>query len=110
MMFSLHLAEVPGENELFLTGRGKLAGFVRSRRILPSGFTPPEQRVVPFAHSLGLLDSRSLAVHCVRVNEEDADILARSGASVCLYPKSNTWIDVGPAPAAMLYSDRKSVV
>lgn len=102
--FSLHLAEVPGENELFLTGGGKLAEFVRSRRILPSGFVPPEQRVVPFAHSLGLLDNRSLAVHCVRVNEEDADILAHSGASVCLCPRSNTWIGVGPAPAAMLHA------
>ena len=43
-------------------------------------------------------------MHCVRVNEEDADILARSGASVCLCPRSNAWIGVGPAPAAMLHA------
>ena len=40
----------------------------------------------------------------MRVNEEDADILAHSGVSVCLCPRSNTWIGVGPAPAAMLHA------
>lgn len=102
--FSLHLAEVPGENELFLSGAGELAGFLRARRILPSGFSPPGTRAIPLAHALGLLDRRSLAVHCVHANEEDAAILKQSGASVCLCPRSNAWIGVGRPPAAMLYA------
>lgn len=102
--FSLHLAEVPGENELLLRGTGDLADFVQARRILPKSFVPSGLRAVPFAHSMGLLDQKTLAVHCVHVSEEDVEILAQSGASVCLCPRSNAWIGVGQAPAAMLHA------
>jgi cytosine/adenosine deaminase-related metal-dependent hydrolase len=100
--FSLHLAEVPGENEFFLRGAGSFADFVQARRLLPKNFASPGLRAVPFAHGLGLLDQHTLAVHCVHVREDDAEILAQSGASVCLCPRSNAWIGVGQAPAAML--------
>lgn len=104
--FSLHLAEAPGENELFRTGRGDFADFLRARRILPKGFAPPGLSAVRFAHELGLLDGRTLAVHCVQLDESDVDILAASGASVCLCPRSNRWIGVGDAPVAALHASQ----
>ncbi len=100
--FSLHLAEVPGENELFLRGDGAFAGFLRERRILPRGFSAPGMSAVGFAAELGLLNERTLAVHCVQVAEDDMRILAQSGAFVCLCPRSNRGIGVGDAPAAAL--------
>ena len=102
--FSLHLAESPGENELFMTGRGEFAEFVRSRRILPKGFVPPGLSAVAYASELGLLDGRTLAVHCVHVDEADIGILVRSGAGVCLCPRSNRRIGVGEAPVATLHA------
>jgi len=100
--FSLHLAEVPGENELFSSGEGSFADFVRARRILPKGFAPPGMSAVAFARHLGLLDARTLAVHCVQVDAADVEILRASGATVCLCMRSNAWIGVGEAPAASL--------
>lgn len=100
--FSLHLAEVPGENELFLRGDGALAVFLRERRILPKGFCVPGMSAVGFAAELGLLNGRTLAVHCVQVTEDDMSVLAQSGVFVCLCPRSNRGIGVGDAPAAAL--------
>lgn len=101
--FSLHLAEVPGENELFIDGKGEFADFLRFRKILPKSFVAPGTSVVSFAQSLGLLDPKTLAVHCVQVSETDLGFLADSGASVCLCPRSNTWIGVGEPQALAMY-------
>lgn len=102
--FSLHLAEAPGENGLFLGRGGDFADFVRVRRILPKGFVPPGTSAVAYAADLGLLDDRTLAVHCVHVDAADIGILARSGAGACLCPRSNMRIGVGEAPAGALYA------
>ena len=54
------------------TGRGgEVAEFLRARRILPKGFVPPGKSAVAYAAELGLLDGRTLAVHCVHVDEAD---------------------------------------
>lgn len=102
--FSLHLAEVPGENRLFRSGSGDFADFLRARRILPKGFEAPGLSATELARNLGLLDRDTLAVHCVRVDRRDVEILAESGASVCLCPRSNRLIGVGDAPAADLHA------
>lgn len=100
--FTLHLAEVPGENELCRSGAGPLAEFLRLRRVLPKSFRPCGQSAVAWAYSLGLLDSQTLAVHCVHLDEADIKILAQSRAHACLCPRSNAWIQVGTAPVAKL--------
>lgn len=102
--FSLHLAEVPGENELLLSGQGPLADFARRARILPGDFVAPGLSATALASQLGLLDERTLAVHCVHVGKKDIDMLAASRASVCLCPRSNAWIGVGQAPVARLWA------
>lgn len=100
--FSLHLAEVPGENELFQSGGGEFADFLRTRRILPKGFAAPGLSAARFARELGLLDEHTLAVHCVHLDENDVEIVAASGARVCLCPRSNRQIGVGDAPVVAL--------
>lgn len=102
--FSLHVAEVPGENDMFLGRGGDFADFLGLRRILPKGFVPPGLSAVAYANALGLLDGRTLAVHCVHAGREDIDVLAASGAGVCLCPRSNRTIGVGAAPAAAMYA------
>lgn len=95
--FSLHLAEhddevaiMAGEPSAFLDllqARGRLLDFV-----------PPKKRPVQQAAELGLLDESTLAVHCVKVTDEDIETVRRSGATVCLCPRSNEFIGVGRAP------------
>jgi cytosine/adenosine deaminase-related metal-dependent hydrolase len=50
----------------------------------------------------GLLTSTTLAVHCVHINLADAQILKQRGVTVCLCPRSNDRLDVGPAPLSLL--------
>ncbi|WP_419786359.1 amidohydrolase family protein [Pseudodesulfovibrio sp.] len=95
--FSLHLAEhddevaiMAGEPSRFLEllqGRGRLLDF-----------QPPRKRPVQQASELGLLDPTTLAVHCVKVTDEDIETVRASGATVCLCPRSNEFIGVGRSP------------
>jgi cytosine/adenosine deaminase-related metal-dependent hydrolase len=95
--FSLHLAEHGEEDAILLTGQSAFLDLLRSRGVI-SGYTAPEQRPVPLADELGLLDQGTLCVHCVTVTDEDIARIARSSASVCLCPRSNEHIGVGQAP------------
>lgn len=99
--FSLHLAEHAGEVELLAQGTGDFAELLR-RRVLPESYVAPGLSPVALARNLGLLDERTLAVHCVHVSKTDIALLQNSGATVCLCPRSNALIGVGRAPAGAL--------
>jgi 5-methylthioadenosine/S-adenosylhomocysteine deaminase len=49
-------------------------------------------------HSLGLFGGSAIAAHCVWVDEEDLDLLARDGVTVALNPISNLKLGSGVAP------------
>lgn len=95
--FSIHLAEHEGEVELLATGKGAFAELLRPRVIpkdyVPSGLSPVEE-----ADALGLLNEKTLAVHCVKLDARDIAILAARRTNVCLCPRSNANIGVGQAP------------
>ncbi|NJB68095.1 cytosine/adenosine deaminase-related metal-dependent hydrolase [Desulfobaculum xiamenense] len=95
--FSMHLAEHADEIETLTTGRGEFADMLHVR-VVPKDHPAPGMRPVPYADSLGLLDERTLAVHCVQLDAADIATLAGRGASVCLCPRSNAYIGVGRAP------------
>ncbi len=76
-----------GEPSAFLDllqGRGRLLDFAA-----------PKKRPVQQAAELNLLDESTLAVHCVKVTDEDIETVRQSGATVCLCPRSNEFIGVG---------------
>ena len=99
--FSIHLAEHEGEVELLADGTGAFAQLLR-QRVLPPDYAPPGLSPVAWASALGLLDNRTLAVHCVKASRRDIALLKHSGASVCLCPRSNAVIGVGRAPAGAI--------
>lgn len=95
--FALHLSEHEDELNIMLGRHSAFLDMLQSRgRLLD--FRAPGQRPVQYADALGLLDERTLAVHCVQLDDEDISALARSGATVCLCPRSNRFIGVGRAP------------
>ncbi|MEA3470739.1 MAG: amidohydrolase, partial [Thermodesulfobacteriota bacterium] len=49
-------------------------------------------------HSLGILDEKTIAVHCVWLDEEEKDILAERGVKVSHTPESNMKLAAGTAP------------
>ena len=101
--FTMHLAEHAGEMDLLTTGRGTFAGMLKGT-LLPLDFVPPDMSPVAYADQLGLLDEKTLAVHCVFLNRHDMQTLQERRAMVCLCPRSNDCINVGRAPGEQLFA------
>jgi len=95
--FSLHLAEHDDEVAIMAGAPSAFLDLLQARgRLLD--FQPPGRRPVQQAADLGLLDEATLAVHCVKVTDQDIETVRQSGATVCLCPRSNEFIGVGRAP------------
>jgi cytosine/adenosine deaminase-related metal-dependent hydrolase len=84
---SIHLAEDPQERRFCAFGDGPFANL---NRMLGADVAPfarsPVAAVAPF------LRPDTLCVHCVDVDDEDLALLARSGATAVLCPRSNLHI------------------
>ncbi|NLX44145.1 MAG: amidohydrolase family protein, partial [Chloroflexi bacterium] len=59
-------------------------------------------RPVRWLHEHGLLDHRLVAAHCVHVNAEEIQLLARHGVGVAHNPTSNLKLASGIAPIAQM--------
>ncbi|MGW8287635.1 MAG: amidohydrolase family protein [Desulfobulbales bacterium] len=53
---------------------------------------------VRYLDKLGILDSNTICIHCVWLEHEEIEILARSGAKVVSCPQSNMKLGAGIAP------------
>jgi cytosine/adenosine deaminase-related metal-dependent hydrolase len=97
---SIHVAEDPAERALCATGTGDFARMFTSLGA-PRSLRPKARSAVAFVAEH--LAPHHLAVHCVDVDEDDVALLARTGATVVLCPRSNRYI-VGKLPpvAALL--------
>jgi cytosine/adenosine deaminase-related metal-dependent hydrolase len=108
-IFSLHLGENVDEALLLTKGEGCFSKLLQERGSTDSPFPIPgidSSAVVGYLQQLGILDSKTLCVHCVHLNDEELTILAGTRAHVCLCPGSNKFLSVGTAPLeAMLDHD-----
>ncbi|MEF2146579.1 MAG: amidohydrolase family protein [Desulfovibrionaceae bacterium] len=96
--FSLHLAENEEESRILMGEHIEFWDMLERANISLHNFQPPRCTPTEYARQLGLLDSGTLAVHCVTVNDADIEILHRTGTNVCLCPRSNEYIGEGRAP------------
>jgi cytosine/adenosine deaminase-related metal-dependent hydrolase len=55
---------------------------------------------VQYLHQLGILNDKTLCVHCVHVSEKEFALLQNTGCHICLCPGSNRYLNVGKAPVA----------
>ncbi len=64
------------------------------------GYLPRPMRTTSTAYldSLGVLDSRTIAIHCVHITPADADILKQRQVRVVICPRSNDKLAVGQPP------------
>lgn len=95
----IHAAESESERLLMLEGRGPFAESYARR-----GFTfdSPGVSTVRHLDNTGVLDTRPLLAHCVRVDDEDVKLIKERGASVAHCPKSNAKLGHGRAPLARM--------
>ena len=82
LLFQIHVAETQGE-----------VNQIRSIH----GVSP-----VAYLERLGLLDDRTLLVHCVWVDDQDIDLIARRNAKVAHVPESNMKLAAGVAPVPQM--------
>jgi cytosine/adenosine deaminase-related metal-dependent hydrolase len=87
---SIHLAEDEAERSFVSTGTGGFGHLVarmggRARELVPKG----RSAVAVVAPHLA---PRHLAVHCVDLDDDDLALLARSGTTVVVCPRSNLFI------------------
>jgi 5-methylthioadenosine/S-adenosylhomocysteine deaminase len=78
----MHIAEVPEDTEDALAQLG--------------------QTEISYLASLGVIDERFQAAHCVAITREDIDILARHGGNVVHNPVSNMYLASGVADVAAM--------
>jgi cytosine/adenosine deaminase-related metal-dependent hydrolase len=92
---AIHAAESADEAKLLEDGSGAFGDLLRRRGI---DFSPPASSTIKYLQRLGVLEVAPLLIHCVRVDQEDLELLARHGARVAHCPKSNAKFAHGIAP------------
>lgn len=85
-----HLAESEDEIDYLLRGEGPIAEI---SEVVPPGLTP-----VRYLASESLLKDVLVAAHCVKVDDEEIELLARHDVGVAHCPRSNALLGCGIAP------------
>jgi 5-methylthioadenosine/S-adenosylhomocysteine deaminase len=92
---AVHIAESETERDLVERGEGIFAAGLRKRGIA----TPPRARSsMELMRRTGVLDTRPLLIHCVRLDAEDVHLVARSRSPVAHCPVSNAKLGHGTSP------------
>jgi len=92
---AMHIAESEPEFELVVRGEGDFAERWRRRSIAVS---PRSRSPIALLEDRGALDRGPLLIHCVRVDADDIEIMARRSCSVAHCPASNAKFGHGIAP------------
>lgn len=96
--FAIHVAESAAETELLASGTGPLAAVAARVAV---GFEAPGTSAVRYLDALGVLDG-ALAIHCVKVDADDAALLAAKTRGVAVCPRSNAYLGNGAPPVELL--------
>lgn len=93
----MHAAESLAEEEFMREGRGPFAEGLARRGI---EWRPPGVSTIQYLKTLGVLRTRPLLAHCIRVDEADIETIKEADASIAHCPKSNAKFGHGHAPFA----------
>lgn len=98
---AVHVAESDAERQLVVEGCGPFADALRKRGI----DTPPRARSpIALLEKSGLLNPRTLLIHCVRVDSSDVALIHEAGCGIAHCPVSNAKLGHGVAPLLELLS------
>jgi len=99
---SIHLAESVAETRWLADASGPFRALFAERSFVPDDWTPPHQSPVAYLNRLGVLSTRTLAVHCVHLEHQDIALLQARGATVVTCPRSNERLHAGKAPVPQI--------
>jgi cytosine/adenosine deaminase-related metal-dependent hydrolase len=92
---AVHIAESQAERELVERGNGVFAAGLRKRGI---AIAPRARSSIALLERHGVLDTRPLLIHCVRVDRDDIGVIARAKCPVAHCPVSNAKLGHGTSP------------
>ncbi len=104
-VFSIHTAESADEGGFLRSGTGCFKDFLKKKNswdglfsLFASGFPG----TVNYFDHLGILDEKTLLVHCVHVSDQELSLIKERRSAVCLCPGSNQFLGVGTAPVEQM--------
>ncbi|HEX8131685.1 MAG TPA: amidohydrolase family protein [Pyrinomonadaceae bacterium] len=100
----IHAAESADEDELMRHGRGAFAESFAERGL---EWRSPHMSPIQYLSERGVLATRPLLAHCVRVDAADIETIREAHASVAHCPKSNLKLGHGRAPFAQMRKLRR---
>lgn len=103
-ILTIQLAQAQDETEMLQDGSGALPGVLREMGCWDEGWHPPAHSPVEYLDRLGVLSTRTLAVHCIHIGSQDISKLQARGVTVVTCPRSNVRLDVGRTPVPKLLS------
>ena len=92
---SIHAAESNQECDLFMTGKGFFAELYEKLNL---DWNSPGQSPIAYLGDIGALRSKPLLAHCVKVSDDDINLIAESRSGIAHCPKSNAKFGHGIAP------------
>jgi 5-methylthioadenosine/S-adenosylhomocysteine deaminase len=93
----MHAAESEAEDLLVREGCGTFAEGLARRSI---EWKTPQVSTIQYLKQVGILDTRPLLAHCIRVDDADIETLRNTQTKVAHCPKSNAKLGHGRAPFA----------
>jgi 5-methylthioadenosine/S-adenosylhomocysteine deaminase len=101
---SIHVAHCEAEVALLRDGSGPLAELFRELDLFDDEWKAPAHTPVGHLHRHGVLTPRTLAVHCVQLDQQDHSMLQAGRVTVVTCPRSNRRLGTGTAPIPKLMS------
>lgn len=97
---SIHASESEQEQNLMLQGEGFFSDLYKKESI---NWETPKMSSIEYFSKIGVLRAKPLFAHCVKVSEEDLNLIAESDAAIAHCPKSNAKFGHGVAPLAKFF-------
>jgi 5-methylthioadenosine/S-adenosylhomocysteine deaminase len=102
---TIHVAESEAEAALLRDGSGPFPDLFRERGFWDDEWQAPGSSPVGYLHRLGIFSSRTMAVHCVNLDQQDHSLLQAGQVTVVTCPRSNARLGVGTAPIQKLLKE-----
>jgi cytosine/adenosine deaminase-related metal-dependent hydrolase len=103
-IMTVHLGESPEEVELLERGSGPWRGMLETIGAWRPDWEVPACGPVQFLERHGLLDSQTLVVHGVQLDDRSLQRLKALRATLVTCPRSNRWVGVGYPPIERFYA------